>query len=174
MASSVSNDRAFTLIEMIVVLVILAIISTGVFLSIAGSSDRYKLQLAADMVVQLDSKARNIAASTERPVQIVYRPRSETIEIKIVDGNTGAEQIVESRKIPANVDVSRLFLRGAARSFRDRQLIEISPLGQSIDYALELKTKSLDRVLAMMGGSGQQIRLDNRKHLIDLWSALDG
>lgn len=168
------SRQAFTLLEMVVVLIILAIVSTGVFLSVASSSDRYKVQLAADQVVLLDSKARNIAASTERPIQMVFRPRKETIELKIVDAGTGAEQILDSRKIPMSVDVSRLFIRGAGRSFRDRQVIEISPLGQSVDYALELKTKRLDRVVAMMGGSGQQIRLDSQKHLIRLWSAMGG
>lgn len=142
---------AFTLIEMVITCLIVAMLAGVVTMSVRGRIMSIRLTQANEQIERADRFARSLAVSRGVPVKLV------------LDGNNKLRVRTKRRthktiQLPEVLNVS---LR-TNRRVRSRSEIAISPLGQSASYALELRVGPKQSGFVLVSGvSGQTLRTRN-------------
>jgi prepilin-type N-terminal cleavage/methylation domain-containing protein len=140
--------RGFTLIEMMAVIVVIGLLSTGAVISFSRPLAASRARNSIDQVKSLDSSARQFARTFGKPVEIVFDLSNQTIARRERD------QIVFQTTLSRGVRIEEV--RFATRSESIGEVsIESSSAGLSRSYAVHLVGPQLDQWLIFAGLSGQ-------------------
>lgn len=155
---------AFTLLEVVIVLVILAVLSTLAVMSLSGTMNRYRISRAIETVERFDAVARRRAS---------HQRVSVNASIDLSRNRLKIESPLASRDrvfpLPGGVEINRVrFPRQAAVG---RELdIPFSDDGISPTYALELSRGNLSHWLVVLGVSGQVVHFDREEQIDEILS----
>lgn len=146
-------QTAFTLIELVVVMLILAILAGTVVYSLSGTLDRYWLGQTAERMELFDAHARRQAV--QRRTSVVASIDGDRHLLEVVEP---ANRLSERFEISSRVEVAEIRARQSVRSADGLQLV-INRHGQSPSYAVKLQRHNQYRWLIVLGRSGQTISI---------------
>lgn len=108
------SSRAFSLVEMIVVMAIIAIGTTVALYSYAGFRKTLGLDTSASMVTQYLLQAKNRAINEGVPFDMIVDLDSENIWINRLDsfGNIADSRIVENKRLADDVVIDEIIISG--------------------------------------------------------------
>ncbi|MFK8113466.1 MAG: Tfp pilus assembly protein FimT/FimU [Rubripirellula sp.] len=141
---------AFTLIELVVVMVILGIIASIAVLSLGSTTDRYQLSQATRTFQLFDARARREARSLRRTIET-------TIEKQ--QGRLIIDRPARKFRLPSSVEIGKVRM-GRVSTRLSSVEINYSREGTSPTYAVEFRRGKLTQWLVVLGRSGQVITLD--------------
>jgi prepilin-type N-terminal cleavage/methylation domain-containing protein len=143
----------YTLLELMVVLVLLALVAGGVLVSVKEPLRRARGNLAIDEWKAIDSQLREQAIRTQRPVWLVAHPRRHAIERVATDRQGRAN----SQRLPLSGTWTSVAT--SARQEGDGTVkIPFWPNGQSSTYAVEIPDqRGRPQWLALAGVTGQPV-----------------
>jgi prepilin-type N-terminal cleavage/methylation domain-containing protein len=127
----VSQRRAFTLIELIVVVALAAIMATIVPVSLAGNLRAARAQDAAQTIATSDRLAREYARRFDRPVRLVFDLSQSTLT------RAAADAPDSTLHLPSGLHIARL-VTATTDTTSGQVTIPCSPAGQTPSYALLL------------------------------------
>lgn len=142
-----SHRAAFTLIEVTVACVILAVIAGVVAFSLRDRIRATQLVQANNRIEAADQAARSVARSNGRGATLTFDRADNEIRVEV---GRKTHKIV---RLPAAVSLSSLRI-GKSRSRTNGGLL-VSALGQSATYAVELRYGKQSRWIVVSGLSGQ-------------------
>lgn len=145
---------AFTLIELVIVIVIMAILSTLAVLSLRGTMDRYMLSRAAETIERFDARARRDASLLRQPIRAAIDRNRKRLTI-----DTSRTDNAQYR-LPRRVEVGKIRL-GRRVTVGNRFEIQFSRRGASPTYAVELRRGDMSQWLLVLGTSGQVVPLSS-------------
>ena len=137
--------RSFTLVELVVVLILLAMLASLTMLGVQGPLAQARLRNTLAAAIQLDAEARSQARRTQVAVRLDW---------------AAAEAAIAGRTDP----------RGRLRWPRQVKLVRYDgpaegvtmfPTGQSATYAIAFRCGGQQAGVAILGLSGQPVRFDS-------------
>lgn len=156
--------NAFTLIELVVVIVIMAILSTIAAMSLSGTMGQYDLARAAETIERVDASVRRQARVTHASVELSIDRNKKRLTVDV--GGSGRDA---TYKLPRRVTISNIRLH--RRIVADNNFaIEVSGSGQSPTYAVELTRGEMKRWLIIVGASGQVIPAESEDEVDALFA----
>ncbi|MGI9470654.1 MAG: pilus assembly FimT family protein [Rubripirellula sp.] len=155
---------AFTLLEVVVVMVIIGILSTLAVMSLSGTMDRYRLDRAIETVELFDARARRQASNRRAPVDATIHLQRNRLQIESSNGPAARVFSLPGGVEIASVRLSRKSVVGSELDLRYNQD------GISPSYAVELKRGKHSRWLVVLGVSGQIVQLDGEREIDDILS----
>ncbi|QEG02839.1 hypothetical protein Mal15_69600 [Stieleria maiorica] len=140
--------RGFSLIELIVVLVLMAILASLTTFSLRGVIARQRLGRAVEVVEQFDTALRRAARHHRRRVAAtIDRGRGRlTVDLSGESARTFA--------LPRQVSIDAIRF-GPVPASRSGAQVTANPDGSTPSYALRLTTGDTGRWIFLAGGSGQ-------------------
>lgn len=147
----------FTLIELVIVMILVALLSGLVMYSVRGHVDAAAIQRAAEQFQSLDRRLRAETRRAERAATIQFRDKGRRIS---VDSETDLSStgIDIDQTLPGSVSVESLRLARVDGSSATGRVL-LNAHGQSVNYAVHLVTASgAEAWVVTLGVSGQQIR----------------
>ncbi|MGB7344295.1 MAG: prepilin-type N-terminal cleavage/methylation domain-containing protein [Pirellulaceae bacterium] len=159
---SVSARSGFTLLEMIVVVLLLAVLSGVGFLSVRSTLAQATRQQVISQIVALDAQER--AASRSNPAGGGLQHVSEhELRCRLSD---------RSVRVSGDLSVSRLLQLTAGAAFQEVAEIPFVLSGNSPTYAVELTDANAVRSwVVVLGISGQAFPVENEAELLAMVSA---
>lgn len=158
-----SSDSGFTLLELIVVVVIIALLSSLVIVSLSGTLGQYELGLAAESIERFDARARREARRDNAPVMALIERGGSRIQIQ------SRKDRHSSVRLPGKVIVKQVRIR--RRVIAGRQLeLQYSAAGTSPTFAIEIERGNVTRWLLVLGMSGQVVALDREEQVDEILS----
>jgi len=151
------HRRAFTLIELVVVLAILGMLTALASLSLSGVMDRYQLGCAAEAIESWDGRNRRDARRSRETIEAMIRP--EKNEFQILEAPLASNSGRTMTSMPGKVEIVGVKMKRGGVSGRDTP-IRFNKQGRSPNYAIELKRGNMRRWLIILGFSGQVITVD--------------
>jgi prepilin-type N-terminal cleavage/methylation domain-containing protein len=156
------SSRAFTLIEMMIVILMMALLTSAAMLSFGGPLRAARANDAVDQVRAFDAGSRQYAKRFGKDVQIVF----DISENRLVRREKGAELPLHVDSLPRGYSIERV-------RFGDRVIdggeiaIPCSSLGLTRSYALHLVGPSLDRWISFAGLTGEMTVFGNESEATD-------
>lgn len=142
---------AFTLVELVIVLLIAALLSSIALVSLGGTVDRYRLARGVEVIQQFDQRARRDARITRNSVVASIDGTAGRISIASPNGNETTKL-----ELPSRIQIGSVRVLGQRRIGRQCNLV-IDARGRGPTYAVELKRGSMTRWVMILGQSGQTI-----------------
>ncbi len=144
---AVLNGPGFTLMEVMLAVLVVALLSAVAVLSFGKSIQRAKAKAVVEQIRYVDASARDASKRFGRSVTIVIDP---------VEGTVSRRQVSEIRyrgriEAPYRIDEVRVGDRRAT----DVVEIECSEMALSRSYAVHLKGPGLDKWVVVAGLSGE-------------------
>lgn len=163
--------KAFTLVEMMVVLLLMALIAGGITLSLAGAGNNAKTTDIIGRIEKLDFQLRTFACQFNKPADLIINLDTGTLtQATMLDANN-------IRPLPAIVLPSHITIRRVA--IKDQEIysgeiaIHFSEMGITPSYALWLETdKAESHGLFFSGLTGQATRFENKKTTDNIFALL--
>jgi prepilin-type N-terminal cleavage/methylation domain-containing protein len=147
--------RAFTLIEMLGVIAIMAMLSGAAAMMLGGTRHAADLQQGIEQIAQSDASARALARSLDQPVILSMALTSG--QIRRSNGNTTAVL----GNLPDDVKIQRERVGDTSTDFGNAD-ITFNPRGCSNSYAVKLATSSGDKQWIVFAGlSGQMLKVSD-------------
>ena len=143
------NRRAFTLIEMIVVIVLIGLLTAAVVMSFARPVEKVRAKDAVEMVRSLDESARAQARRSGDSVQIVIDLSARTLARRGAGG-----KVVFEAALPNGFEIDR-FRSGVDDIASAEAVVSCSALGLTRTYAVHLSGPGLNEWLLFAGLSGE-------------------
>jgi prepilin-type N-terminal cleavage/methylation domain-containing protein len=146
--SVTSGRRAFTLIETMLAVLIMALLASAAALSFSGPVRKARAREAVDQVIAADRSARQEAHDSGRAVRLRFD--SSNGEISRIEGTATQFRSV----LPASFRISDVLV--GRRVFRDVPAeVGFSGSGFSATYAVHLSGTGADRWVVFAGLTGQ-------------------
>jgi len=160
--------RGFTLLELVIVILILAIMSGFAVLSLRGHIDRARWTQSLQQLEQIDRIGR-IAARSERTIyRLSFHRSKRKVELRAIGWNA-AKRSVREWKLPTGLHFVA-FRDRAALTRSEEMMIEINSNGQSPSYAVALKANSgAPQWLVTLGISGQHLQLEKNEDVVAMF-----
>ncbi len=145
---------AFTLVELLVVVVLVGLAASVVTVQLRGSTDRARLRAATLRIEQTLRLARHRAMTHHESLWLVFRLDSDRYCLAFAEQGKDGSNAWHTLD---NVSVRRAAVQGqeASASGQEEFAIRITPTGASLPWALELWTSSARRVVWTDGISGR-------------------
>jgi type II secretory pathway pseudopilin PulG len=144
-----SRCRAsFTLLELLIAVLLIAIAATLVGVRLEGSTDSARLRAAAMEIQQSLKLARQESRTRHRAVDLVFSVGASRYRMTRAPDDAGT-----SRELHGTV-IERVSIEGAAPASSDEFRIRMSVSGASLPFQLELRAGSQRRVFRFDGISG--------------------
>ena len=159
--------RAFTLIEMIAVIVILALLSTAAAMSFSRPLQATRARDAVNQICALDASARQAARRFGKPVQIIFDLADHTIQRRERDA------ITFSSALPAGGKIDEI-RTSARRESLGEVFIDCSASGMSRTYAVHVVGPQLDRWVLFAGLTGQITQITDVAELDSIFPPTTG
>lgn len=141
----------FTLIEVMLAVLLMALLASAVALSFSGPLQRARAEDAQQTLRSFDAAARQMATRWGRPVRVVFDVSAGTLSRR------EGQSLQEPRSriaLPSGYRVDEIRVEG--RGYSDGEaVIDYSALGLSRSYAAHLSGPGLDRWLLFAGLSGE-------------------
>jgi prepilin-type N-terminal cleavage/methylation domain-containing protein len=151
-----TNTRAFTLIELMLAVAILALLTGAAALSFVKPVHAARNREAIELVKRADAMAREAAQRSGHPARLQFDVSKSTIH------RDGA-----SLTLPQGCTLREI--RTSEKSITDGEFVlDISPLGLSHSYALHLQAPDLDQWLIFAGLSGEMTTTTNESQVQQL------
>ena len=152
-----ARQQGFTLIELVVVMILIALLSGIVVYSIRGHIESASVARAVDHLESLDRRLRAEARKTQSPVSLSVHRNGKSVHASS-SANLESAGIQRDTKLPKLVELNSLRIGSGSRS-NAGGTIEFNRRGQSPSYAFEVKSNSGSSAwLVTLGLSGQHIR----------------
>jgi prepilin-type N-terminal cleavage/methylation domain-containing protein len=161
------RTRAFTLIEMLVVIALLAILATAATVSLRAATRAANIGDAVEQFVAIDQGTREVAYRFNRQPTLRFDLNHGTVRrIGDSDGATASPLVLGS-----GVRVSRVAFDGHTIGYGNVD-VGFSIRGQSPTYAVQLTSASGEsRWVALAGLTGQPLVLRNESDVLDIFPA---
>jgi prepilin-type N-terminal cleavage/methylation domain-containing protein len=153
------HRQAFTMIELIVVIVLIALISTVGISALSGHIDQSRLVRATQTIADADRKERDAARQSPVPGGL-----------SIDEANHRLRFLCSNQQI----DLSDRFELSAVLVFPmpSNPIISYSQAGQSVSYAMQVRSKrGTSRWVLIVGMTGQVIFSDDENE-VRLWMTM--
>lgn len=168
--------RAFTLIEVMVVLVLAAVLTTAVAVALTSPARAAQAKDAAERVEAFDRLVREHAKTAGAPQAIVFDLNRGTVRRgETATDETGAQEPGPVLQLPGQFRIERLLLpNGPVLSGEVR--VPVSARGQTPSYALLLTERRQQKGhwLAFAGLTGQMTEVRDAAEAEQLFAALGG
>ena len=156
---------AFTLVEMTVVVLLIAVLAATVVLSFARPIENLRAQDAVEMVRALDESARTQARRSGETVEIIFDLSARTLLRR-----TRAGDVIFEAALPSGCEIDRF------RSEQDdasvgEAVVACSPMGLTRSYAIHLTGPRMDQWLLFAGLSGQATVIKDEATLDSIFSS---
>ncbi len=167
--------RAFTLIELTVVLLVMSIVAAAVTLSVAGPKRLADADDAVAAAAQLDLLARRYAVRHGRAVQLVFDLDAGRLSWRpAARGDDGDEPPPGGAcRMPEGYRLGRLVLPGKTIQ-AGQTAIWCSDRGATPSYAVRVDGFGESRWLLLAGMSGQASEIEDEKEIIETFALLAG
>ena len=141
--------HGFSLIELVVVIVLMAMIAAAASLSLRGYVQRQRVVRAVETIGRFDAALRSEARRTRSTVTGTIEPSG---------GRLMFQSEAETRvfKLPADVRLNRVRIGPITSSTSPRRLA-VDDLGRSPSYAIEVVAGTASRWVFFSGASGQGV-----------------
>lgn len=162
------NRRAFTLLELLLVLGIICLMAGAATLQLRQPYRRVRFESVAESLVEVDRqvRSRSRAANAAGLMQIDLERRKLSIQFP-----AGVVASLPDYRLPSGFMLTRL--RTSAGEYRGgRATVMIRPDGVSITYALLLETAEQSRWIIFLGGTGQVLLAESANEVQKLFSSL--
>jgi prepilin-type N-terminal cleavage/methylation domain-containing protein len=157
----------FTLIEVMIVMLIMAIIAGLAVISVQGHIDQARWTRSFEQIEELDRTARISARRDASPYQITFDRSKRSVELRAIGVNASAKS-VGAFKLPAQFKFDS-FRKNKQTSSSESFVVEIAGNGQSPSYAVAIAAPSgPPQWLVTLGFSGQQIRMEEAKDVASM------
>jgi len=154
--------RAFSLLELMIVLVLISVMAGAVVLSFRGSLHNAKLATALSAIQSLDQRMRYAAIEQKRMSMLILDLREGRLQSAgrasgqssgkaagLTPGEGG-----EKLKLPPGVQISKVYV--STREVQSRRLsLPYYPNGSSVGWAVEVSTGDTKKWVLFAGRSGQ-------------------
>ena len=162
--TAVKTRPAFTLIELIAVIVLLGIISTAAALTFRSSLQSASSSDAIGQLKYLDSSARQRARRFNQPVTLILDLTNSTLSRR-----EGSKRNDESftAALPRGFSIDQINIAGQS-TFNGAASIACSPAGLTPSYAIHLIGPNFDQWLLFAGLSGQMTLINNEETVQDI------
>jgi prepilin-type N-terminal cleavage/methylation domain-containing protein len=161
------SRRAFTLIETLAVIALMAILAAAVTVSLAGAARAARVEDVAERFVAFDRSTRDVAKQFGRTPALRFDVNRGTVHR--IDGDREAAPL----RLGGEVRVTRVIARGRDAAYGD-VIVRFSALGQSPSYAVRLTGQNGERWLAFAGLTGQALVVRDEREAQDILSAVTG
>jgi len=163
------NRPGFTLIEVSVVVVLLALLVSIAVTKLRGPYDQAKQQHFRDRIAQLDTFARSYAVRNHVTTIMTFDAIAGRIEI-VADSREGLKRL-EHLVLGSQLSLARVTTR---TSDSPQQKVQIGSLGQTETYALELlDSQGNSNWVVVLGASGQRVPVESRYEVQQLLRTLE-
>ncbi len=174
---------AFTLIEVMAVVVLVGLLAGAAALSLAGQARYRTTQDVIDTLQSVDRNARFAAMRLGGTTRIRYDLSNQQVYNETTD-DTGSSTRSPAVAFPVEYRIDRVLVSdvsatsGASRSTTGRALdygtidIELSPAGRSTTYAVRLSHEENKHWLIFAGLTGQVTQTDDEKEVNNLFTML--
>lgn len=149
----------FTLIELVVVMMIMALLASLAMVSLGASIDRYRLARAVDAIETFDARARRDARVSHTSLVAQFDRRRG--ELRIDDQGSGQPYLV---RVPVQVGIAEL-RRGRTKVLGNQAKLEFRADGSSLSYAIRLLRGKSERWLVVLGRSGQVVACESEQEV---------
>ncbi len=145
---------AFTLVELLIVIVLVGLAASIVTVQMHGSTDRARLRAATLRIEQSLRLVRHRAMTHHEPVWLVFQLGRSRCRLAFAEQPQGEPSVWHTLD---GVIIKRAAVRrqGASSSKQEEFTIRITPTGASLPWALELWASSARRVVWTDGISGR-------------------
>ena len=162
-------QQGFTLIELMLVLCIMVIATTGVVLSVRGPYRVALLQNAREQMASIDHQLRDHAIRFGRPAELIFGLRDDTTILQSTEVGKSDRRNFD---LGSGVRIDRVML-GDRRIDSGRIAIHFGPQGWSPTYALRLVGKDgKNQWLVFAGQTGQMTSYDDEATIDETFQIL--
>jgi len=141
----------FTLVEVMVAILLMALLASAAALSFSGSLRTARSTEALEVLRSFDSAARDVARRTSRETRIVFDFSHDTLSRR---EGADLENLVGRAQLPSAYRIEELRIPG--RSFMEGEaVVDCSALGISRSYAVHLMGPGLDQWVLVAGMTGE-------------------
>lgn len=156
------TTRAFTLIEMIVVLAIMGMLAAVVVVSLRGPLQAGRLQSACEQIVMVDRQLRQRNVKNDRPLEMTIDLK--TSELKTIDLE-GSDTLARSVKFGHSIRIDR-FVSADRQADYGLVSVRYGKQGQSPTYAVRISSGSgLHQWLLFAGLTGKVYWIENEEEI---------
>ncbi|TWT82576.1 hypothetical protein CA13_40390 [Planctomycetes bacterium CA13] len=156
---------AFTLLELMVVIVLLVIVSGIGLLSIQSSMTLAARQRVISQIIALDNQERAAARRSPRQGRLV-QSSAEQIQFEL------AQRTVQ---MPSGMRINRLLMLTDRANFASVSEVTFVSSGQSPTYAVEIvDARGMRSWIILLGISGQAFSIDNENEMTALLDTVKG
>ncbi len=146
------SRRAFTLLELLVVLAIAAMLSSVVMLSLRSHFQHAALARAVDSIITADRLARRMATE-QLAARVVLEFDSSRHRLKLLSSANGAQP--RNFSWPSNVALSEPWVLGPGDWRSSNGSLDFSATGSSATYYVQVTTGNVSQCLVILGLTGQ-------------------
>ena len=153
-ASRPLRTSAFSLVELVVVLAIVAVLAGGVMLSVRSHLARARLMAACRLLAAWDAETRQAARAADRPLLL-----------RIASSGTVRLPGRKPRRLGRGIVADRLWTQRQATRQGTLNVV-VATTGQSETYAVRLTSSGrVSRWVVVLGGSGQVLELEDTREV---------
>lgn len=165
------SRRAFTLVEIIVVIVIIAVLSGMVALSLEGRSASAQLRATAGDLLRFAQYGRDYAVTRATSCRLVIDPQAQRFHLEREteqDGQPAGYQVVTAdamrpRTLPRGVTFGFIRIEGAPDAPAAGSVITFTALGDAEAAAIEITDGKHSFTLRIAPGTGRAEVVDGRE-----------
>jgi prepilin-type N-terminal cleavage/methylation domain-containing protein len=155
-----NRRRAFTLVELMAAVLILALLSTAAALSFSHPLAAARLADACRELQRFDASARELGRATGKPVRMMLSLSDDVLIRRQGGGSADAARV----PMPAGVHLAELRIGGESFTAGEVE-VDASPVGWTRTYAVRLVGHSGERWMLFAGVSGQATRVSDVREL---------
>lgn len=164
--SHLAPRPAFTLIELMLAVLLLALLTASAALSFSGPLRRARARDAVEALRSFDAQARLLAIQRGRPVRVAFDLANGAIARRDASG-----QSADAARVAWPTGFAAVEVRvGEQLSRGDDNQIDISPLGVSPTYAVHVTGPQFDRWIIVAGLTGQIAQVQDESTMASLIS----
>ena len=164
---------AFTLLEMIVTLALLAVLAPVVTVSLAGPRRAARAQDAADEILNYDRLAREWCRRFGRPGGITFNLDRRTVR-RVMAGESDSSPQPAALHLPGGFRIARLVSAGRSQEAGE-VMLPCSARGQTPSYAVLLAgAEGAQQWIVVAGLSGKAVTAGDAREVEAIFQSLSG
>jgi prepilin-type N-terminal cleavage/methylation domain-containing protein len=165
----VARRRAFTLIETMLAVLLLALLAGAAALTFSKPVAKARGEDAVEMLRHFDSTTRTAATSAGRTMRITFDMADNRI-IRREPAAAASDDVQFAATLPAGCRVAAVRIGGDVRSV-GAAAVDVSPMGLSRTYAVHVVGDAVDQWLVFAGLSGEMVKVADERSLVDIVGA---